>query len=148
MKQRILFLCTGNTCRSQMAEGFARAFWGERFEVHSAGTEPGERVDPRAVAVMAETRVDISGQRPKHVSELAGIAFDYVVTVCDSASEACPVFPGAGHVLHRGFPDPPVLARDAQTEEQALDRYRWVRDEIRRFIEGLLEFAVGAAPRP
>jgi len=135
---KILFLCTGNSCRSQMAEGWARRLKGDIIEPYSAGVKS-QRLDPRAVKVMAEDGVDISGQRAKHVSELQGVEFDYVVTVCDSARQACPVFPGKGKVIHRVFDDPPRLAENAQTEEEALEQYRRVRDEIRRFVEGLSE---------
>jgi arsenate reductase len=134
----MLFLCTGNSCRSQMAEGWARRLKGDLIEPYSAGVRP-QRLDPRAVKVMSEKGVDISGQRAKHVSELQGVEFDYVVTVCDSARQACPVFPGKGKVIHRVFDDPPRLAENAQTEEEALEQYRRVRDEIRRFVEGLSE---------
>jgi len=133
---KVLFLCTGNSCRSQMAEGFARALRGDLLEAHSAGTEP-RALDPRAVKVMAELGIDISAHRPKHVREVRGIRFDYVVTVCDGAREQCPVLPGAGKTLHRGFDDPPRLAAGAKTEEEALAHYRRVRDEIRAFVEAM-----------
>jgi arsenate reductase len=135
-KRLILFLCTGNSCRSQMAEGWARHLCGDRLEVFSAGTAP-QDVDPRAVAVMAEESVDISGQRSKHVDEFLNIPFDLVVTVCDSARETCPFFPGGGKKVHRSFDDPPYLAAGAANEEEALAHYRRVRDEIRDFIVGL-----------
>jgi len=135
-KLKVLFLCTGNSCRSQMAEGWARHLRGEAIEAHSAGTEV-HGLNPRAVAVMAEAGVDISRQRSKHVDELRGIAFDYVVTVCDHAHDHCPLFPGKAKVVHVGFDDPPRLARDAKTEEEALAHYRRVRDEIRAFVESL-----------
>lgn len=135
---RVLFLCTGNSCRSQMCEGWARALKPDRFQAVSAGVEP-HGLDPRAVAVMAEAGVDISGQRSKHVGELSSLDFDWVVTVCDQARESCPVLPGAARTLHRGFADPPRLARAASTEAEALAPYRRVRDEIRAFIESLPE---------
>jgi len=135
-KTRILFLCTGNSCRSQMAEGWARHLLGDRVEPCSAGTRPG-RLDPRAVAVMREAGVDIAGQRTKHVAELEGSSLDWVVTVCDRANETCPVFPGDVRRIHVGFDDPPVLARSAGGEDEALRCYRRVRDEIRAFVEGL-----------
>jgi len=135
-KLKVLFLCTGNACRSQMAEGWARALKGSVIEAHSAGIEP-HGLDPRAVAVMAEAGVDIASQRSKGVTELAGIEFDYCVTVCGHANEHCPVFGGATKVVHVGFDDPPRLAAGAATEEQALAPYRRVRDEIRRFVESL-----------
>ncbi len=135
-KLKILFLCTGNSCRSQMAEGLARALRGDAVEARSAGTAP-KGIDPRAVAAMAEIGIDISGQRSRHVSEFTGIEFDYVVTLCGGAAETCPVFPGKTKVIHVGFEDPPELAKDAATEEEALAHYRRVRDEIRAFVEGL-----------
>jgi arsenate reductase len=135
-KMRVLFLCTGNSCRSQMAEGWARRLQAGRIGPYSAGIEP-HGLDPRAVRVMAEVGVDISGQRAKHVRELAGVEFDLVVTVCGHAHEHCPMFSGRTRVVHVGFDDPPRLAADARTEEQALGHYRRVRDEIRSFIETL-----------
>lgn len=133
---RVLFLCTGNSCRSQMAEGFARALKGNAVEAYSAGTQPHGQ-NPLAVKAMAEAGVDISGQRSKHVDELADVRFDYVVTVCDDAHEACPLFAGKTTVIHVGFDDPPRLARGAVSESDALPHYRRVRDDIRRFIERL-----------
>ena len=132
---RVLFLCTGNSCRSQMAEGWARALVRYRLEPFSAGTAPG-RLDPRAVQVMREAGVDISGQRSKHHQELASIRFDWVVTVCDHANEACPVFPRAVRRMHVGFDDPPRLAVGLPGDD-ALTPYRRVRDEIRAFVERL-----------
>jgi arsenate reductase len=137
-KTRILFLCTGNSCRSQMAEGWARHLKGDAVEPFSAGIET-HGLNPNAVAVMAEAGVDISGQRSKHVDELAGLPLDYVVTVCDHAQEHCPVFGGEAQVVHVAFPDPPALAKTAANEQEAMDCYRRVRDEIRAFIEGLPE---------
>jgi len=145
---KVLFLCTGNSCRSQMAEGWARHLKGEVIEAHSAGVET-HGLNPRAVQVMAEAGVDISGHRSKHVRELSDVTFDYVVTVCGHAQESCPVFPGRTKVLHVGFDDPPRLAKEARTEEGALSHYRRVRDEIRRFVESLPESlteGAGAAP--
>jgi len=133
---KVLFLCTGNSCRSQMAEGWARHFKGDRIEPYSAGIEA-HGLNPDAVRVMAEAGVDISSQRSKLVSELAGTEFDYVVTVCDNAHESCPVFPGKAKVVHVGFDDPPRLAADALTEQERLAPYRRVRDEIRAFVESL-----------
>ena len=135
-KLKVLFLCTGNSCRSQMAEGWARRLMSDRIEAHSAGTEPRE-LDRRAVKVMAEVGVDISGQRAKGVSELVHVPFDCVVTVCDRARDSCPVPPGGAKVVHVGFDDPPALAREAQSEQEALAHYRRVRDEIRAFVEAL-----------
>jgi len=131
---KVLFLCTGNSCRSQMAEGWARHLKGDWIEAYSAGIET-HGMNPDAVRVMAEAGVDISGQRSKHVGELRSVEFDYVVTVCDHAHESCPVFPGRAKVIHVGFDDPPRLAANAKTEEERLAPYRRVRDEIRAFIE-------------
>jgi arsenate reductase len=135
-KLRILFLCTGNSCRSQMAEGWARRLKATLIEPCSAGTAP-RGIDPRAVQVMAEVGVDISGQRSRHFSEIVGQDFDYVVTVCGDAREQCPVFPGATKTIHVGFEDPPRLAADAATEAEALAHYRRIRDEIKQFIARL-----------
>ena len=133
----ILFLCTGNSCRSQMAEGFARALKGDALHAQSAGVAP-HGLDPRAVRVMAEAGVDISGQRAKDVRDLLTEDFDWVVTVCDNARESCPRFPGAHtRVVHRSFEDPPRLVRGARSEDEALAHYRRVRDEIRAFVETL-----------
>jgi arsenate reductase (thioredoxin) len=137
-KKKILFLCTGNSCRSQMAEGFVRQLKGELFEPYSAGVEK-HGMNARAVKVMAEAGVDISGQRSKLVDELKQMAFDYVVTVCDHAKEVCPVFPAWSRMIHKGFPNPPELAAGAKTEEDALKHYRKVRDQIRAFVETLPE---------
>lgn len=135
---KILFLCTGNSCRSQMAEGFTRALKGDVIEPYSAGIEA-RGLDPFAVDVMSEAGVDISGQRSKHVDELKDVVFDYVVTVCDNAHESCPLFPGKTKVLHVGFDDPAKSAKSAESEEKALAHYRRVRDEIRMFVEQLPE---------
>ena len=135
-KLKVLFLCTGNSCRSQMAEGWARRLRGDLIEPYSAGIEA-RGLDPRAVRVMAEADVDISDRQSKTIDALGGVAFDCVVTVCDRARESCPLFPGRTKVLHVGFDDPPRLARSARTEEEALAHYRRVRDEIRQFIETL-----------
>jgi arsenate reductase len=135
-RPKILFLCTGNSCRSQMAEGWARALKADAVEPYSAGIET-KGLDPRAVAVMAEAGVDISAQRSKHVRELIDVPFDAVITVCDHANEHCPVFPRPLRGLHVSFDDPPRLARSARSEGEALDHYRRVRDEIRAFVEGI-----------
>ena len=137
-KTRVLFLCTGNSCRSQMAEGWARHLRSDLIEPCSAGLEP-EELDPRAVRIMAEAGVDISAQRPKRIDELPEGECDYVVTVCGRANERCPVFPGGTKVVHAGFDDPPRLAEGARTEGEALAHYRRVRDEIRAFVETLPE---------
>jgi arsenate reductase len=123
-KKRILFLCTGNSVRSQMAEGLLRHMAGDRFEVFSAGTRPAG-LSPHAVAAMREIGIDISGHRSKHVDEFAGQAFDCVFTVCDNAREACPFFPGGGKRIHHSFEDPAAVAPERQ-----LEVFRRVRDEI------------------
>lgn len=134
---KVLFLCTGNSCRSQMAEGWARALRSAAIEAWSAGVET-HGLNPRAVAVMKEEGIDISGQRSKNVEELKNVPFDYVVTVCGHANETCPMWLGGkARVVHVGFDDPPRLAKDARTEEEALAHYRRVRDEIRKYIETL-----------
>jgi len=133
---RILFLCTGNSCRSQMAEGWARHLKGDVLAPSSAGLVA-HGLNPRAVRVMAEAGVDISGQRSRSLDELAGERFDIVVTVCSHAHETCPVVPGAARVVHRGFDDPPSLTRDLADEEQILAVYRRVRDEIRAYVADL-----------
>ena len=135
-KLNVLFLCTGNSCRSQMAEGWARRLKGDVIEPYSAGIET-HGTNPRAIKVMAEAGVDISGQRSKLLGDLADVPFDYMVTVCDHAHETCPVFPGKAKTVHVAFDDPPTLAKAARTKEEALNHYRRVRDEIRRFIERL-----------
>jgi arsenate reductase (thioredoxin) len=127
-RKRVLILCTGNSCRSQMAEGWVRHELGERWEVESAGTHPAGAVHPLAVRAMAESGVDITGQRPKHWGPFLDRRWDLVVTVCDAARESCPLFPGAAEQIHVGFPDP-ILARGS--EDERLAAYREVRDAIR-----------------
>ena len=139
-RARVLFLCTGNSCRSQMAEGWGRALAGDLVVAHSAGTRP-KRLDPRGVGVMAEADVDISGHTSKRPGEIGGV-FEVVVTVCDGAREACPVVP-ARRVVHAGFDDPPRLAESARSEDESLACARRVRDEIREFVESCL-----GAPAP
>ncbi len=135
-KLNVLFLCTGNSCRSQMAEGWARHLKGNIIEAYSAGIET-HGLNPHAVQVMAEAGVDISNHRSKHLNELKDVTFDYIVTVCGHAHESCPVFPGKTQVVHIGFDDPPKLAKEAKTPEEALDCYRRVRDQIEAFIQTL-----------
>jgi arsenate reductase (thioredoxin) len=139
---RILFLCTGNSCRSQMAEGWARHMHPGKIQARSAGLEK-HGLNERAVAVMAEAGVDISHQYSKTIEELAERSFYYVITVCDHAHESCPLFPGATTVVHVGFPDPPRLAREIAEhggdEQQILACYRRVRDEIRDWVATLPE---------
>ena len=134
MAKRILILCTGNSCRSQMAEGFLKSF-DPHLEVFSAGTSPASRVHPRAIAVMKEAGIDISGNSPKSVDQYLSLPFDYVITVCDNAKEQCPVFLGTvKHRLHIGFDDP---AEAFGTDEEVMAEFRRVRDEIR---EGFKKF--------
>jgi arsenate reductase len=135
-KIRILFLCTGNSCRSQMTEGWARHLKGEEIEAYSAGVSP-RGVDRRAVRAMSEVGINISGQRSKSVDDLRGITFDYVITLCDHAHQSCPAFPGKTRVVHVGFEDPPQLAKSARTEEEAMGHYRRIRDEIKAFVTAL-----------
>lgn len=134
-KLKILFLCTGNSCRSQMAEGWARALKGAQIEPYSAGIET-HGLNPLAVRVMAEAGVDISGQKSKATEAVADVPFDYVVTVCGHANETCPMWlSGKAKVVHVGFDDPPALATTAHTEEEVLNHYRRVRDKIKAFVE-------------
>jgi arsenate reductase len=137
-KLRILFLCTGNSCRSQMAEGWARHLKGEVIDAYSAGTHP-KGLDPLAVQVMADVGIDLSTHQPKSLAAVQHLPFDYVVTVCSEAHETCPVFPGGARIVHRGFDDPPRLAADARSPQDALHHYERVRDEIKAFIEQLPE---------
>ena len=133
-RRRVLILCTGNSARSQMAEGLVRHFHGDRFEAASAGTQP-SRVRPEAIAVMRELGIDIAGQRSKHVDELQGERFDWVLTVCDSARESCPFFPGARSV-HHDVADPAEAGGD---EAARLAEFRRARDELRSFVDSWLE---------
>ncbi len=135
-KKKILFLCTGNSCRSQMAEGWAIKLLSNYFDVYSAGLET-HGLNPNAVKVMAKAGVDISNHKSNHVDEFSEIEYDFVVTVCDNALEHCPYYPAKTRVLHRSFEDPPRLAQDAKTEEEALAHYRRVRDEIKEFVLSL-----------
>ena len=135
-KINILFLCTGNSCRSQMAEGWARHLKSDKANAFSAGIEK-HGLNPTAVTVMAESGVDISPQVSKTIDELPSLHFDYVITLCSHANETCPFFPGGAKRIHVGFGDPPALAENSRTEEEALNHYRRVRDEIRAFVEGL-----------
>ena len=133
---KVLFLCTGNSCRSQMAEGWARHLKGDLIEAYSAGVET-HGLNPNAVRVMAEAGVDISKQQSQHIDQFREVPLDYVITVCGHAHESCPVFSGRTQVKHVGFDDPPRLAKQAATEDEALNHYRRVRDEIRAFVETL-----------
>lgn len=133
MPLRILILCTGNSCRSQMAEGVLRHYGGSRFEVFSAGTKPSQ-VNPIAIQVMSEIAIDISKQRSKNVAEFRGQSFDTVITVCDSAKESCPVFPGKTQMLHWPFPDPP---HQKESSPEVLAEFRHVRDLIHERFKNL-----------
>jgi len=133
MKKRVLFICTHNSARSQMAEGFLNALKGDRYEAYSAGIEP-SRINPYAVKAMAEVGIDISTHRSKSIEEFRGENFDYVVTVCDLAKEACPFFPGE-RILHKDFEDPSEFKG---TEDEILEKVRDVRDEIKDWIEKTL----------
>lgn len=135
-KLKIMFLCTGNSCRSQMAEGWAKSLKRDSIKAYSAGIDP-HGMNERAIKVMSEVGVDISGHHSKHVDELKDIPFDYVVTVCGHANETCPMFPGNTKMVHFGFEDPPQLAKAAASEEEALGHYRRVRDEIKTFVQGM-----------
>jgi arsenate reductase (thioredoxin) len=130
-KKRVLFVCTHNAARSQMAEGLLRAPYGELYEVFSAGTEHAS-VSPYAVKVMSEIGIDMGAHRSKSVQEFLGQQFDYVVTVCDQAKEACPYFPGGKKILHQSFADPSGLTG---TEEEITEGFRRIRDEIKSWIE-------------
>lgn len=137
-KMKVLFLCTGNSCRSQMAEGWARHLKGDRIEPYSAGIEK-HGMNPHAVQVMAEAGVNLGSHWSKTLTDLGPVPFDYVVTVCGHANEHCPVFRGKTKVVHVGFEDPPKLTKNMPDGEAKLAVYRRVRDEIRRFVEGLPE---------
>ena len=137
-KTKILFLCTGNSCRSQMAEGWTRSLKSDLYEAFSAGVDP-HGLNPDAVRVMSEAGVDITDQTSDHINAYTDAGLDLVVTVCDHAHESCPLFPGSTKLVHVGFEDPPRLAEGAETEEARLAPYRRVRDEIRAFVEGLPE---------
>ena len=137
-KIKLLYLCTGNSCRSQMAEGWTRALKNDQIEVYSAGLET-HGLNPNAVKVMAEAGVDISGQKSQHLDEFMDLDLDYVVTVCDHAHETCPLFPGTAQVVHHSFDDPPKLSPPDAPEEVNLDGFRRVRDEIKAFVETLPE---------
>ena len=130
LKKRVLFLCTGNSCRSQMAEGIANHDFAGRIEAFSAGTEP-QGLNPRAVQVMAEIGIDISGNSSDLLGKYEGQLFDYVITLCGDANEKCPLFFGGTKRLHMGFPDPP---KTGETDEGVLSVYRALRDDMRRTL--------------
>ena len=146
-KLKVLFLCTGNSCRSQMAEGWARALKGDIIEAYSAGIEK-HGMNPHALKVMAEAGVDISRQSSKTPGEIGPVEFDYVVTVCGHAHESCPVFPGKTKVVHVGFEDPPKLTKHLPDGEEKLVVYRRVRDQIRAFVERMPEALKSEARNP
>ncbi|MCP9751593.1 arsenate reductase ArsC [Ferruginibacter sp. HRS2-29] len=129
--KKILVLCTGNSCRSQIAEGYLRFFAGNKAEIYSAGIET-HGVNPRAIATMAEDGMDISRQTSNNVAEYNGMHFDFVITVCDNANEHCPVFPGKAKKYHHNFPDPSKMGG---TEKEISENFRTVRDEIKRYCE-------------
>lgn len=135
---RVLFLCTGNSCRSQMAEGLCRHLKGDCIEVASAGIKA-HGLNPLAVRAMSEIGIDISGHQSKNVDDLGNSEFDYVITVCGHANETCPFFPARTKVIHRGFDDPPKLAANASCEEEAITHYRRVRDELKEYVLSLPE---------
>lgn len=142
---KILFLCTGNSCRSQMAEGWARHLKGDVFDAYSAGIEK-HGMNPHAVKVMAEAGVDISRHFSKTTAEISPVIFDYVVTVCGHANETCPFFPAKTKVVHVGFEDPPKLTQHLPDGEEKLAVYRRVRDEIKKFVETLPGALTAPAP--
>ena len=137
MKKRVLFLCTHNSARSQIAEGLLRHMAGDQFEVFSAGTEQ-TRVQPLAIEAMRESGIDISGHRSKTLDEFAGDTFDYVITVCDRANESCPIFPGTTERIHWSFDDPTAVSG---TDEQKLRAFRTVRDAIQQRLRMFLTIA-------
>lgn len=134
-KKRVLILCTGNSARSQMAEGLLRAMAGERFDVESAGVAP-SAVRPEAIEALGEIGIDISGHRSKSVEEFSGQQFDYIITVCDNAKESCPVFPGKAVRIHRMFEDPP--AESEGDYESRMKIFRRVRDEVRVWLRSFM----------
>lgn len=137
-KPRVLFLCTGNSCRSQMAEGWCSHYWNDQYDIFSAGTQK-HGLNPRAVQVMKESGVDISNHYSKTLEDI-GTDFDYVFTVCGHANENCPWFPGKAKILHVGFDDPPKLTQGMSDEEEILEIYRRVRDEVESFIKKLRDY--------
>jgi len=146
-KLKILFLCTGNSCRSQMAEGWARRLKSDALEPYSAGIEK-HGLNPHAVKVMAEAGVDISRHYSKRLEDIGPVPFDYVVTVCGHANEHCPVFPGKARVIHVAFEDPPKLTSHLPDGKEKLAVYRRVRDQIRAFVETLPESLTSEMPEP
>jgi arsenate reductase len=137
--KKVLVLCTGNSCRSQIAEGFLRHFAGNKAQIYSAGIET-HGVNPKAIQVMAESGIDISGHTSNNVNEYAGIDFDYVITVCDNAKESCPVFPAKAEKFHYNFPDP---AKATGTDEEVMDQFRRVRDMIKKYSQDFVKENIG-----
>lgn len=135
-QSRVVFLCTGNSCRSQMAQGWTKAMWPSQIEAFSAGTRP-QALDPLAIRAMKEEGIDISGHESRSISSLASIRFDLAVTVCDHAAENCPVLPSAVRTIHVPFDDPPRIAHGAATGDEAMIHYRRIRDQIRAFVATL-----------
>lgn len=129
--KKVLVLCTGNSCRSQIAEGYLRHFAGDKAEIYSAGVET-HGVNPKAIAIMAQDGIDISNHTSNNVNEYAGIDFDYVITVCDNAKERCPVFPGKAQKFHYNFPDP---AKATGTEEEVMNEFARVRELIKEYAK-------------
>ena len=138
-KVKVLFLCTGNSCRSQMAEGWANHLKGDVIDTYSAGVCP-SAVNPRTIKVMAEVGVDISAHTCKHVDELLAIDFDYVVTLCDRARQQCPIFNNKAKLIHKAFEDPTLVVGD---EKEVLAGFRKTRDDIRKFVEKMPEILEG-----
>ncbi|MEZ4754440.1 MAG: arsenate reductase ArsC [Bdellovibrionota bacterium] len=136
MKPKVLFLCTGNSCRSQMAEGWGKSLLRDKCEVYSAGTEP-HPLNQRAVKAMNESGVDISNHSSKSVESLKSVPFDLIVSVCDSAAKSCPTPPEGVRIIQAPFDDPPQLAENSKTENEAMSHYRRVRDEIKEFVLSL-----------
>lgn len=134
-RKNILVLCTGNSCRSQMAEGYLRYYAGDKAHVYSAGVET-HGVNPKAVAIMKEDGIDISGHISNHVDEYRNISFDYIITVCDHAKERCPVFPSTAQQVHHNFPDP---AKAQGTDEKVKEQFRQVRDQIKLFAQQFVD---------
>jgi arsenate reductase len=137
-KFKILYLCTGNSCRNQMAEGFTQYLVKDQIDAYSAGIDP-KGIDIRATKVMSEVGIDISHQQSKSIDDIKGMEFDFVITLCDNAQKTCPTFPAKTSVVHMGFEDPPKLAQNSRNEEEALMHYRRVREEIKRFVQKLPE---------
>lgn len=137
--KKVLVLCTGNSCRSQIAEGFLRHFAGNKAQIYSAGIET-HGVNPKAIQVMAESGIDISGHTSNNVKEYAGIDFDYIITVCDNAKESCPVFPSKAEKFHYNFPDP---AKATGTDEEVMNEFRRVRDMIKKYSQDFVKDNIG-----